>query len=105
MVWMSSTAPVPTLYRGRSYTVPVHRMNGISQGAYYGDDAQMSTNFPIIKVTNTTTQHAKYCRTYAHSNRSISPDEVGTTTFDIPAGLEPGLAQTQRDLGGADVAG
>ena len=44
-----STAPMPTLYRGRSYTVPVHRMNGISQGAYYGDDVQVSTNFPIIK--------------------------------------------------------
>jgi hypothetical protein len=37
--------------------------------------------------------HAKYCRTYAHSDRSISPDEVGTTTVDIPAGLEPGLSQ------------
>ncbi|MEO6776535.1 MAG: hypothetical protein ABI467_26555 [Kofleriaceae bacterium] len=88
-----STAPMLTLYRGRSYTVPVHRMNGITQGAYYGDDAQSSTNFPIIKVTNTTTLHAKYCRTYAHSDRSISPDEVGTTTLDIPAGLEPGLSQ------------
>jgi hypothetical protein len=88
-----STAPMPTLYRGRSYTVPVHRMNGITQGAYYGDDVQVSTNFPIVKVTNTTTMHAKYCRTYAHSDRSISPDEVGTTTLDIPAGLEPGLSQ------------
>jgi hypothetical protein len=88
-----STAPMPTLYRGRSYTVPVRRMNGITQGAYYGDDAQMSTNFPIVKVTNTTTMHAKYCRTYDHSNRSISPDEIGTTTVDIPAGLEPGLAE------------
>ncbi|MEP6863273.1 MAG: hypothetical protein ABJE66_21790 [Deltaproteobacteria bacterium] len=88
-----STAPMPTLYRGRSYTVPVHRMNGISQGAYYGDDVQVSTNFPIIRVTNTTSMHAKYCRTYAHSDRSISPDEIGTTTVDIPAGLEPGLSQ------------
>ncbi|MEO8549582.1 MAG: hypothetical protein ABI678_06400, partial [Kofleriaceae bacterium] len=87
-----STAPITTLYRGRSYTVPVKRMNGVSFGAYYGDDAQVSTNFPLVRVTNTETGHVKYCRTYGHSDRSISPDEIGTTVLDIPATAEPGLS-------------
>ncbi len=84
--------PTPTLYRGRSYELPVRRMNGISQGAYYGDDAQMSTNFPLVRVTNATTGHVVYCRTYDHSNRAIAPDSVGTTKLDVPATAEPGLA-------------
>jgi hypothetical protein len=87
-----STAPITTLYRGRSYTVPVKRMNGVTFGAYYGDDAQMSTNFPLVRVTNSETGHVKYCRTYGHSDRSISPDEIGSTVLDIPATAEPGLS-------------
>lgn len=67
-------------------------MNGISQGAYYGDDAQMSTNFPIIRVTNNNTGHVAFCRTYDHSNRSISPDSSGTTKLDVPANAEQGLS-------------
>ena len=27
-------------------------LNGISEGAYYGDDAQMSSNYPIVRLTD-----------------------------------------------------
>lgn len=87
-----STAPQLTMYRGRSYTMAIERMNGVSFGAYYGDDAQMSTNFPLVRMTNATTGHVKYCRTYGHSNRSIAIDEQGTTNLDIPADAEPGMS-------------
>jgi hypothetical protein len=90
---VADTSPVTSLYRGRVYSVAVRRMNGISQGAYYGDDLQTSTNFPIVRVTNTDTGHATYCRTHDHSNRSVAPDERGTTQFDIPDTLERGPSQ------------
>ena len=88
----ASTGSTITMYRGRSYTLPVYRMNGISQGAYYGDDAQMSTNFPIVRVTNNESGHVAFCRTYDHSNRSISPDSSGVTKLDVPTTADQGLS-------------
>jgi hypothetical protein len=86
------TGSTITLYRGRAYTLPVMRMNGISQGAYYGDDVQVSTDFPLVRVTNNASGHVAFCRTYDHSNRSIAPDETGTTKLDVPMAAEQGLA-------------
>jgi hypothetical protein len=90
---IAQTAPIASLYPNRTYQVAVTRMNGVSQGAYYGDDVQTSTNFPIVKVTNTETGHAVYMRTHDHSDRSISPDERGITLFDVPDTMELGHAQ------------
>ncbi len=84
--------PVTSLYLNRTYTVSVRRMNGISQGAYYGDDVQSYSNIPIVRVTNNETHHAMYCRTYNHSNRSLAPDSFGTTKFDVPLTAERGLS-------------
>ncbi len=86
------TAPLPTLYKGRSYTLPIARMNGINLGATYGDDVQASTDFPIVRVTASTSGHVWYCRTHDPSDRSTSPDEQGTATFDIPETVEGGTA-------------
>lgn len=81
-----------TLDIGRTYLLTGDRLNGLTQGAYYGDDEQMYTNYPLVRVTNTTTHHVRYCRTHEHSSRSIAPDTHSTTQFDIPADAEPGLA-------------
>jgi hypothetical protein len=88
----AETGSTITMYRGRSYTLPVYRMNGISQGAYYGDDAQMSTNFPVVRVTNNASGHVAFFRTYDHSNRSISPDSSGVTKLDVPTTADQGLS-------------
>jgi hypothetical protein len=87
------TAPVPTIYKGRSYTMPIARMNGLWLGATYGDDAQAATNFPIVRVTASGSGHVWYCRTYDATDRSTSPDEQGTATFDLPATIEGGTAE------------
>jgi hypothetical protein len=87
------TAPVPTVYKGRSYTMNIARMNGIWLGATYGDDVQTSTDFPIVRVTAMATGHVWYCRTYNPTDRLTSPDEQGSATFDVPETLEGGIAQ------------
>jgi len=87
------TAPMPTIYKGRSYTMPMARMNGLWLGATYGDDAQMSTDFPIVRVTAMESGHVWYCRTYNATDRSTSPTEQGAATFDIPDSVEGGTAQ------------
>jgi Secretion system C-terminal sorting domain len=65
--------------------------NGISQGAAYGDDWQMPTNYPVIRLENhdnTLGDLVHYARTFNWNStgvmRGSAPD---TTYFTLPAGL------------------
>jgi hypothetical protein len=87
--------PVANLFLGQTYKLPVLRMNGLTQGAYYGDDQQTYTNYPIVRLVYPDTGHVVYARTHHHSSRAIGPDKHGTTLFDVPATAERGLAQLQ----------
>lgn len=44
------TACPPTIVQGRTYTVSGTQLNGLSQAVSYGDDAQMATNYPLVRV-------------------------------------------------------
>jgi hypothetical protein len=97
---LAGVTPVSNLFLGRVYKLSVLRMNGITQGAYYGDDAQAYTNYPIIRLTYQDTGHVAYLRTHDHSNRAIGPDKSGTTLFDVPANAERGLATLESVANG-----
>ncbi len=60
--------------------------NGITEGAAYGDDWQMSSNYPIVRLTRNDTVY--YCTTYNWTStgvmRGSAPD---TTQFVIPASV------------------
>ena len=64
--------------------------NGITEGAAYGDDWQMNTNFPIVRITTATNTY--YATTY-NWNR-IGAVATGTLPdtciFKLPAGLAEG---------------
>jgi hypothetical protein len=78
---------------GNSYTISGRLFNGFSEGAAYGDDAQMATNYPLVRITNTASGHVVYARTHNHSRmgvEAVTSTEVVSTTFDAPAGMEPG---------------
>jgi hypothetical protein len=47
-----------------SFTLTGTRLTGISEGAAYGDDAEMSTNFPIVKLTNVTDGTVWYANSF-----------------------------------------
>lgn len=87
--------PLTTLHHGRTYEVWIQRMNGLSQGSYYGDDAQGSSNYPLVRLTNMATGHVAFARTHDHSTQAIGPDVEGTTHFDIPASVERGASTMQ----------
>jgi len=53
-----------------SYHLVGTLLNGISEGAAYGDDAQMSSSYPLVRVTNSTGS-VFYARTYNWSSTSI----------------------------------
>jgi len=63
--WAPVVAYVPNSLRvGRSYQAFGFRFNGLSQGAFYGDDAQAATNFPLVRITNLATGHVRYSRAH-----------------------------------------
>ena len=63
---------------GSSYNITGTKFNGISEGSCYGDDWQMSTNYPVIRLTNGTNVY--YARTTKWNYSNVA-------TFTLPAGL------------------
>jgi hypothetical protein len=78
-----------TLSPGHTYTLHGRRLNGLSQGAAYGDDFQMATNYPLVKITNQASGHVVFARTHDHSTMAIR-NASSSTQFDVPAGIETG---------------
>ena len=78
---------------GSTYPISGTLFTGFSEGASYGDDAQSSTNYPLVRITNIGTGHVFYARTHGHSRMgvvAVGDPTVVTTNFDAPAGLEAG---------------
>lgn len=84
---------VPTsLVAGTSYMLSGIQLNGVSQGAAYGDDYQSATNYPLVRIVNSATGHVFYARTFGHSGMSVTPGAVSSTNFTVPEGIESGSA-------------
>lgn len=71
-----------------TFTLTGTKLNGISEGAGYGDDWQMNSNYPIVRLTNGSNVY--YARTYNWSSTGVSTGSTPITTeFALPAGLPP----------------
>jgi hypothetical protein len=99
-----SRVPIPTplviftplvLNPGGSYSIFGFGFNGLSQGAFYGDDVQGATNYPLVRITNLKTGHVFYSRTHDHSSMAVASPELVSTHFDVPAVQEPGLSKLE----------
>jgi hypothetical protein len=65
--------------------------NGISEGAAYGDDEQMSTDYPLVRMTNSVTGNVYYARTYNWNSTSVQTgSRVIATEFTLPQNLPAG---------------
>jgi hypothetical protein len=61
--------------------------NGISQGAGYGDDAQMDSNYPLIRFTDGGSQ-VTYRRTYDWTSTSVQTgSRIVTTQCTMPTNI------------------
>ncbi len=73
-----------------SYHLTGFGLNGISAGAAYGDDAQMDSNYPLVRMTNNT-GIVYYARTYNWSSTGVmTSNKAVTTEFALPANLPAG---------------
>jgi hypothetical protein len=81
-----------TLSRGTTYTAQGVLFNGISQTNFYGDDDSQATNFPLVRITNTSTGHVFYAKTHSFSFMGVASKNQVSTQFDVPAGADTGAS-------------
>jgi len=74
--------------------------NGFSQGASYGSDRQMSTNYPLVRITNTGSGDVCFGRSYDFSTMGVWTTGTTNATFDIPKSCETGAASLQVIVNG-----
>jgi hypothetical protein len=89
------TSVSQSLARGSSYTIAGIGFNGVSQGAFYGDDAQAATNYPLVRITNLATGDVSYVRTHDPSSMAVASRAKVSATFDVPGSLEAGASLLQ----------
>jgi hypothetical protein len=84
------------LVHGKTSTLSGTQFNGLSQGGSYGDDAQMATNYPLVRITNNATGHVFYARSYKFSTMAVATGSaIVKTHFQIPTGIELGASQLE----------
>jgi hypothetical protein len=70
------------------------QFNGLSQDSMYGDDAQMATNYPMVRIKNNSTGHVFYTRTHGHSSMGVATGSATVSTdFDVSGSVESGTSQ------------
>jgi len=83
----------PSVTHGKTYGIAGTQFNGLSNGAAYGDDAQMNSNYPLVRITNTATGHVFYAKTHNHTTMGVGTgSKLVGTHFDVPASIETGAS-------------
>ena len=94
--WAPVVLSAPSaVHRGKSYELRGIRFNGMSQASVYGDEGQNATNYPLVRITNLSTNHVFYNRTHDHSSMAVASDDVVSTHFDVPASQELGPSKLE----------
>lgn len=77
-----------------SLTLTGSLFSGISQGAAYGDDGQMDSNYPLVRFTSGSTVY--YARTYNWSGTTVMNYGTATVNVALPVGVVPGSTWTMQ---------
>ncbi len=88
-----------TLTHGHTYIVKGTQLSGITHGVY-GDDEQAATNFPLIRLTNTSTGTVFYARTFSFTSRSDKPNQASSARFQMPTVITKGNYNLQAIANG-----
>lgn len=101
-VWLPviSNAPAAVTRGIANYLLQGTLLHGLSEGGYYGDDAQMSSNYPLIRLTNNSTYHVCYARTYNFSRMGVADRATNAARFSVPATCEAGASTLQVVVNG-----
>lgn len=89
--WAPTITNCPdSLILGHTYEIFGTQFNGLSQGCSYGDDAQMATNYPIVRLQDGS-GNVYYLRTSNHSTMAVATGTAQVSTFVyVPTNIPPG---------------
>ncbi len=60
-------------------------LNGTSQGSSLGDDLQMDSNYPLVRLTNNAAGDVRYARTFNWSSTGVqTSNKLVSTEFTLP---------------------
>jgi hypothetical protein len=90
--WRPHITHVPKALRhGHSYRLRGHPLNGLSQANGYGDDAQMATNYPLVRLKYAGCKKVYFCRTFDHSTMAVATGKkLHHTHFHVPHAVPVG---------------
>ena len=80
------------IYNNATNAISGLRFNGMSQGAAFGDEYQSATNYPLVRITDSSGGQpvVYYCRTYHHSSMGVQTGNLTVSTWfdcpDVPTG-------------------
>jgi hypothetical protein len=90
---------------GGKFTLTGTQITGMSEGAYYGDDNEMSSNYPIIQLKDST-GGIHYARSSNWSTTEVQTGKTSETTdFQLPSGLSAGTYTLKVIANGIASAG
>ena len=75
-----------------SYKLTGKQLSGLTQGTFWGDEQQNSTNYGLVQITNKASQHIFYARVTDYSNTSIAPNSSSNFSFTLDEKVENGPA-------------
>jgi hypothetical protein len=99
-----STAPTDVT-SGTTYTITGKQLSGRTAGAYYGDDWQSFTNFPLVRVVNNASGQVVYANSTSISTFSIAQNVAGSFKFTLPSKAQTGAATLYVVASGSRSAG
>lgn len=88
--------PPATVIKGQAFVLSGRQFNGLSQCSNYGDDSSNATNYPIVRLTNISTGHVTYCRTFNHSTMAVATgNTLVSTNVVVPNTAEEGPSKME----------
>jgi hypothetical protein len=90
--WAPTIATFPSsITAGQTYKITGTQFNGLSQAEAFGDEYQNATNYPLVRITNTSSGKVVYARTHDHSTMGVATGSTPVSTnFDVPSGIGTG---------------
>lgn len=90
----------PNVKPGSTIRVTGTQLNGLTEGAYYGDDGTPRTNFPIFSFRNLQTNTITYANTKQLFYRGIQASRLSDVDVEIPNSLPVGSYEVRAIASG-----
>jgi hypothetical protein len=92
--WLPKVTSVPSslTHGSTNNAIAGKNFNGFTQGAFYGDDAQESTNFPIVMIKNKGSGDVCFGRSHDFSTMGVVTVGKTKAKFDVPSSCETGAS-------------